>query len=166
MPYEDVISVKCGEDLYIKSSSDARISICNLELDNYLDVYYSDGDIHLFEIRCIANYDHVSSKYDRKIEIASMQLVRIGALENCNIILEDASTGKDEVTLEKQNGQWTLNILRVGCGTMVNGRRTRGAVLTDHDFFRLVRTYSASWKMPCIRHLIRTCVARAFNLST
>lgn len=136
-PYKDVISVKCGEDLYIKSSSDARLSICNLELDNFLDVYYSDGDIHLFEIRCIANYDHVSSKYDRKIEIASMQLVRIGASANCNIILEDASTGKDEVSLEKQNGQWTLNILRVGCGTMVNGRRTRGAALTDHDFFSI-----------------------------
>lgn len=136
-PYENAVNLKCGKELYIKSSSGAQLCSCDLEIDNYVDVFFTDGEIRLFEIRCVANFDYLSTKFDRVIDIASMNEVKIGAKANSHIVLKDTIVGKDDLKLVKSGGKWSLHVFQVGCGTTINGARTRGAVLSDHDFFAI-----------------------------
>lgn len=135
----DSWSVFCSENLYLTVGDVRKLATKQLIHGDELKVKYQESDNDVLNLSFMLDFDYESKDYNRVIDISSINEIRIGGTQNCNIFASDEYLGSDYITLIMDNGKLFLIDNNTRYGVYVNGvRMSKKAEIKDFDFFAIV----------------------------
>ena len=137
-------TVFCADNLYIKGIADNVIKLRSLDLvhGDMFEVRYQESDMTAFTVELLIDFDDGRHKFNRFVDLSSMNVVTIGAHSDCNILLYGQYVGNDRVELVNRGNSYAINILKTSYGVLHNGKKAEyGELLKDGDFLSISDHY-------------------------
>lgn len=130
--------IYCSNNLYF-SVGDVRKLLTKqlIHGDNFL-LKYQDSDNDLFQISFMIDFDYQEKDYERTIYLDDKEIIKIGALEDCDIILKDDYLDNDSFILKRENGKYIVEDINTKYGIYLNGNLVKKAEVHDKDFISIV----------------------------
>lgn len=136
---ENVWTVECPENVYFTDGGVRKQIRRQLEHGDRLTVFLQGQSKSVCTIDFVLNFESRAQKYDRVIDIRSMDDLIIGGNPSAALFIEDPLLESDFITLSKKQGKVVLADYNARYGAYVNGVRVDGErELCDTDFFSVV----------------------------
>lgn len=134
----DKWTVTCSDNLYIDTGDVRKLLTLQLENGKTFSVKYNDSENEVFSVEYLLDFEHEQRKYERAIDISSIQSLRIGADSACQIALSSQFIKVDDVAISKQATNLELSVNRTTYGVYLNGTRMSGkCTVNNGDFFSI-----------------------------
>lgn len=128
-------SVMCADNLYITVGDARRLFTTELHHGNSILIKYQDSDNDVFIIEFMVDFDSKKRNFERRISIANVAKVAIGAGNENDIIIQSEYIVNDKIELLKTNEGLVLNIINVTYGVYHNGNKVdSGKIIKNGDF--------------------------------
>lgn len=132
-------TVICSENIYLNFGDSRKLLNSKLENGMQFKVCYQESDNNIFDVVYAIDFDYEKKNYGRYIDLSSINILKIGSSNDCNIIINDEYMQDSLLTLEKKDGNWNIGEQNCLYGVFVNGQRIdKQATINNLDFFSIV----------------------------
>lgn len=132
-------TVICSENIYLNLGDSRKLLNSKLENGMQFKVCYQESDNNIFDVVYAIDFDYEKKNYGRYIDLSSINILKIGSSNDCNIIINDEYMQDSLLILEKKDGNWNLGEQNCLYGVFVNGQRIdKQAIINNLDFFSIV----------------------------
>lgn len=129
-------TVICSENIYLNFGDSRKLLNSKLENGMQFKVCYQESDNNIFDVVYAIDFDYEKKNYGRYIDLSSINILKIGSSNDCNIIINDEYMQDSLLTLEKKDGNWNIGEQNCLYGVFVNGQRIdKQATINNLDFF-------------------------------
>ncbi len=136
-------SVSCSDEVYLSDDGVRRLSFARVGHGDCLSLKYSDSSSTLVTLRLSIDFERRRGAYDRYIDLTKTQMLTIGGLPNCSVVLNGPYVSGDVVVIENNGGHsYRLFEQRCRYGVILDGARLQGPVrLANLSFFSIADNY-------------------------
>lgn len=132
-------SVFGSDNIYFNLGDTRKLMSLQLEHGISFKVCYQNSDNDLFLVDFMIDFDYERKNYDREIDLAGVNNIKIGGSNDCTIFISDEFIGNDTFEFKNINEKWF--VIDNGCkyGINVNGKRIdKQEEIKEHYFFSVV----------------------------
>ena len=131
---EDTYTVKCSESIE-KASDDKN----EYNLGEKIAFKYIGETSELFYLELVADFEDMSSDYHLSINLANIELIKIGNSDDCDIRIDEPEWNEIQLALEKSDDCYEVSINTGRNYITHNGNALveDSFVLGNHDFFSI-----------------------------
>ena len=124
-----------SDNIYISADSIRKLQSKDLNNGDDLKVYYMDTEAVLFEVYFYNNFQLETQKYNRKIKLDNLPVVKIGTDIGSDIIIHSQFAKGEILQLTLGESGYLLEEKRKDAGIYINGSRMLESILLkNHDF--------------------------------
>lgn len=135
---EEMWTVTCSDNLYIDTGDVRKLLTLQLENGKSFGIKYQESGNEVFSVEYFLDFEHERRRYERAIDIAIVQSLKIGADSSCQIALGSQFVKKDDVTINKRATGLGLIVNQTTYGIYLNGARVSGKCFVQNgDFFSI-----------------------------
>jgi S-DNA-T family DNA segregation ATPase FtsK/SpoIIIE len=128
----------CSDNIYLDVGDVRKLITKPLAHGDSFSVKYQNSESELFRIEFLFDFDNESKKYDRSIDVSTVNSFTIGSSSTCNIVLRSSNINKDLIELTRTRQGLLLRIKSVAYGVYLNGKKaSSGEIIRDTDFFSI-----------------------------
>ncbi len=131
-------TIHCSENLYLSVGDIRKLMMKGLKHGETIEVRYVETGNLVFSFDFSIDFNDGKKKYERIIDIQSVQAITIGCDERCNIVVKSPYVSKDLIQITKSGWNYTLKIKHTTYGIYVNGNKVGdGFIIKNGDFFSI-----------------------------
>lgn len=137
IPVDHTWKMMCSDNLYIATDGIMKQYTVDLNHGDELMIKYQNGNVELFSVSFLIDFDRVKNEYNRQINVADTKELSIGGSEDCDIRIHNELIADDYITFSVVQGGYTLMDKKTRYGIYVNGFKIDGTTckISDYDFF-------------------------------
>ncbi|PID82957.1 MAG: type VII secretion protein EssC [Clostridiales bacterium] len=132
----------CSDNLFITPDDTIKLMSTKLKINEILKLKYQDSNNEVFSLEFTFNFDDSQNKYERQIDISNINKIKIGGLQDSDIIILNRLVKNDSIVIFKELNNYKLNIKYTTFGVFVNGEKVEnefefknGDFLSIYDYF-------------------------------
>ncbi len=129
-------SVHCSDNLYLTVGDIRKLMTKKLVHGDILEIKYQESDNLVFSMEFLTDFDDGKKKYERVIDISSVNKLTIGSAPSSNICIGGGFVKNDAIELIKKTANtYIIDIKQTTYGVYHNGKKAKkGDILENGDF--------------------------------
>ena len=128
--------LSCSDGIYLSSGDAQRRAIMQLGHGGSVSVRYASTNATLFALELNINFDRERGSYDRWVDMRGLDVLSIGSMPGCSLVLDGPYTQGDLLFVQRAGGALLLVERQSRYGVYCDGRRVDGQVeLRNRSFF-------------------------------
>ena len=132
----DVWHVACSDGLYIDIGDIRKLLTLRLENGTNFKLRYNKSGNEALSVEFLLDFECELKKYERVIDISTVDEVHIGTSQECQIVLKSDFVRTDDLIIRNNNGKASLIINNFTYGVYHNGIKIdKMCELKNRDFF-------------------------------
>lgn len=134
----DSWTVNCSDNMYLTVGDIRKLMTKKLIHGDVLEIKYQESDNLVFTLEFLIDFDDGKRKYERTIDVSSVNFVSIGASQNCNIEIGGEFVKNDSLVLNKNTEGFVVDIQNTTYGVYINGKKAKSKdIIKDGDFLSI-----------------------------
>lgn len=133
-----VWSIICSDNLYIDVGDVRKLLTVQLSNGDTFNIKYQNSDNEVFSVEFLLDFDNGQRKYERAIDVSSLQTLRIGVDNTNQIIINSPYVRSDSIQLDRTINGYSLKVFSTTYGVYHNGSKVVGnCEIRNTDFFSI-----------------------------
>ena len=131
-------SVVCSDNLYMDTGDLRKMLSKQLVHGETFSVKYQDSNNEIFSVEFVIDFDNGQRRYERAIQVSTLQVIRIGTDQTNQIIINSPFVRNDSIELHRIAEGYALKVFQSSFGVYVNGTKAIGdCIIENGDFFSI-----------------------------